>query len=65
MAAWASGAGALLNCCCERLAEVDPDYSMGKLLRDISAQALPPSLWEQMGGEIQAELRAELALLAG
>jgi Domain of unknown function (DUF4192) len=65
MAAWASGAGALLNCCCERLAEVDPDYSMGKLLRDISAQALPPALWEQMGGEIQAELRAELALPAG
>jgi Domain of unknown function (DUF4192) len=65
MAAWASGAGALLNCCCERLAEVDPDYSMGKLLRDISAQALPPSVWEQIGGEVQAELRAELALLAG
>ncbi len=65
MAAWASGAGALLNCCCERLAEVDPGYSMGKLLRDISAQALPPSLWEQMGGEVQAELRAELELLAG
>ena len=65
MAAWASGAGALLNCCCERLAEVHPDYSMGKLLRDISAQALPPSLWEQMGGEIQAELCAELELLAG
>jgi hypothetical protein len=65
MAAWSSGAGALLNCCCERLAEVDPDYSMGKLLREISTQALPPSLWEQMGGEMQAELRAELALLAG
>ena len=65
IAAWVAGAGALLNCCGERLAQVDPDYSMGKLLCDISAQALPPSLWEQMGGEMQAELRAELGLLAG
>ena len=64
-AAWACGAGALLNCCCERLARVDPDYSLGRLLRDISAQALPPSLWQQMGGELQAGLRAELASLAG
>ena len=64
-AAWVCGAGALLNCCCERLAQIDPDYSLGRLLRDISAQALPPSLWQQMGGELQAELRAELTSLAG
>jgi Domain of unknown function (DUF4192) len=64
-AAWACGAGALLNCCCERLARVDPDYSLGRLLRDISAQALPPSRWQQMGGELQAGLRAELTSLAG
>ena len=60
MAAWVSGAGALLNCCCERLAQVDPHYSMGRLLAGISEKALPPSLWQEMGGEVQAELRAEL-----
>ena len=43
MAAWVSGAGALLNCCCERLAQVDPQYSMGRLLAEISERALPPS----------------------
>jgi hypothetical protein len=64
-AAWVCGAGALLNCCCERLARVDPGYSLGRLLRDISTQALPPSLWQQMGGELQAGLRAELTSLAG
>ena len=65
MAAWVSGAGALLNCCCERLAQIDPDYSMGRLLADISERAVPPSLWQQMGREMQAELRAEPGMLAG
>jgi hypothetical protein len=65
MAAWASGAGALLNCCCERLAQVDPEYSMGRLLRDISARAVPPSLWEQIGGGVQIGLRSELESRAG
>jgi hypothetical protein len=65
MAAWVSGAGALLNCCCERLTKVDPDYSLGRLLADISERAVPPSLWQQIGGEMQAELRAELGMLAG
>jgi len=65
MAAWASGAGALLNCCCERLAQIDSDYSMGRLLRDISARAVPPSLWDEIGGEVQAGLRSELESQAG
>jgi hypothetical protein len=65
MAAWVSGAGALLNCCCERLAEVNPHYSMGRLLADISEKALHPSRWQQMGRDVQAELRAELGTLAG
>jgi hypothetical protein len=60
MAAWVEGAGALLNCCCERLAQVDPSYSMGRLLCEISAQALPPSLWQHMRDEMQDGLRAEL-----
>jgi hypothetical protein len=65
MAAWVEGSGALLNCCCERLAHVDPSYSMGRLLCEISAQALPPSLWQQMREEMQAGLRAELVSLTG
>jgi Domain of unknown function (DUF4192) len=65
MAAWLSGAGALLNCCCERLSVVAPGYSMGRLLAEIGARALPPSLWKQIGGEIQAGLPEELAPLAG
>ena len=65
MAAWISGAGALLNCCCERLAGVAPEYSMGRLLTQISVRALPPSLWEQLGGEIQPGLPDECAPLAG
>jgi hypothetical protein len=65
MAAWLSGSGALLNCCCERLAQVAPEYSMGKLLTEVSDRALPPSVWQQIGGDLQAGLPAELGLLAG
>jgi hypothetical protein len=64
-AAWVCGSGALLNCCCARVAQVDPSYSMGRLLCEISARAVPPSLWQQIGEEMQAGLRAELASLAG
>jgi hypothetical protein len=38
---------------------------MGRLLAEVSERALPPSLWLQVGGEVSAELRAELGLLAG
>jgi Domain of unknown function (DUF4192) len=65
MAAWVEGSGALLNCCCERLAQVDPSYSMGRLLSEISAQAIPPSLWRQIWEDMEAGLRTELASLAG
>jgi hypothetical protein len=65
MAAWVDGSGALLNCCCERLAQVDPSYSMGRLLCEISAKAVPPSLWQQMGEEMQARLLPELASPTG
>lgn len=64
MAAWLNGDGALQNCCCERLAQVAPEYSMGRLLAEVSDRALPPSLWQQMGGEMQAGLRAEPGGLA-
>ena len=65
MAAWLAGAGALLNCCCERLTRVDPDYSMGRVLAEISEQAIPPRRWEEIGRDIQDELRAEFASLSG
>jgi Domain of unknown function (DUF4192) len=65
MAAWVYGSGALLNCCCERVAQVDPSYSMGRLLWEISARAVPPSLWQQMGEQMQAGRRAEVTSLAG
>ncbi len=65
MAAWISGQGALLNVCCERLAVVAPAYSMARLLEAISSQALPPSAWTRLGGRLQAQLQAELNLLAG
>jgi hypothetical protein len=35
------------------------------LLADISDRALPPTIWNQIGGEVQAELQAEFARLAG
>lgn len=65
IAAWVQGAGALLNCCSERLARVHPDYSMGRVLAEICEQAIPPSRWQEIGHDIQEELRAEFALLAG
>ena len=61
MAAWVGGAGALLNCCCERLTQVDPDYSIGRVLAEMSEKAIPPWRWEEIGRDIQDELRAEFA----
>ncbi len=61
MAAWIGGHGALLNCCVARLEEVDPDYSMGHLLADISARAVPPTVWD----ELKVGLQEELGLMAG
>jgi hypothetical protein len=36
----------------------------GRLLADSSEPTLPPWLWHQMGGDVQADCRPELALLA-
>lgn len=65
MAGWISGDGAILNCAVEELTRRHPDYSMGELLAMISAQAVPPRLWDTLGGEIHAELMRELERLAG
>jgi hypothetical protein len=61
LAAWIGGDGALMNCCIERITTVDPDYSLGRLLAEISRAALAPSLWDDLGPSI----RAGLSLLAG
>lgn len=58
MAAWISGNGALQVCCIERMAVVDPTYSMAKLLSDINRRALPPYMWNEVGPEILEELDA-------
>jgi Domain of unknown function (DUF4192) len=65
MAGWISGDGALLNCAAEELSRRHPTYSMGHLLEQISARAISPRLWQQMGGEVHADLRRELTRLAG
>jgi hypothetical protein len=65
IAGWVAGHGALLNCCCERVSQIDPHYSMGRLLADISARAIPPSIWHEIRDGMQAVLDAERQLLAG
>jgi hypothetical protein len=61
LAAWIGGDGALMNCCIERITTVDPDYSLGRLLAEISRAALAPSLWD----ELAPAIRAGLSVLAG
>ncbi|MFL6026915.1 MAG: DUF4192 domain-containing protein [Friedmanniella sp.] len=58
VAGWISGNGALLNCCVERLERLDPDYTLGLLLSDISDRALPPSLWDEMVDDLRHEVGA-------
>jgi hypothetical protein len=45
--AWICGDGAMMNCCVQRVSEVDANYSFGQLLATISQQALPPRLWDE------------------
>jgi hypothetical protein len=47
--AWICGDGAMMNCCIQRVTNVDPAYSFGQLLAKISQQALPPHLWDEVG----------------
>ena len=47
--AWICGDGAMMNCCAQRVSDVDPEYSFGQLLAKISKQALPPHLWDEVG----------------
>lgn len=59
VAAWADGNGTLLNACCERLADLDPHYPMGRLLSDVSSRALPPSWWDAMADGLRRDLGLE------
>ena len=59
VAAWASGNGTLLNACCERLADLDPGYPMGRLLSDVSRRALPPAWWDAMADALRRDLGLE------
>lgn len=61
MAAWISGNGALLNVCIDKMAGLDPSYTMAGILADISDRALPPSLW----AAIRPEFGNRIGLLAG
>lgn len=56
LAGWAAGNGALLNCCCARVHELDPACSMGQLLAGVSARALPPSYWDALAADLRNDL---------
>ena len=47
-AAWLDGNGALMGCAVARAEQLDPDYSMLDLLREIHLAAAPPSLWREL-----------------
>lgn len=46
LAAWLAGRGALAWCALERCTEVDPGYSLAKLLTRVLDEAVPPHAWE-------------------
>lgn len=52
-AGWLDGNGALLNCCIERLEEVSPDYSLLRVLTDISDHAVAPSYFDLIGEDMR------------
>lgn len=56
MAAWIMGNGALQNCCMERAQQIDPGYTLAKLLDDINRRAVPPSLWRELADELRREV---------
>lgn len=44
-AAWLSGDGPLARCAVDRVLDSDPDYSMARLIREVVAAMVPPSVW--------------------
>lgn len=57
VAAWLSGGGAVFTECLARCEQIDPDYSMAALLREIHDRAVPPSLWKRMGASRESRER--------
>ncbi len=53
VAAWIAGNGALLVECASRVRSADPDYSLGRILDDIQARALPPTFWDELRRDLQ------------
>lgn len=49
VAAWLGGGGAVFTECLVRCEQVDPDYSMLAVLREVHDLAVPPSMWKRMG----------------
>lgn len=45
-AAWLSGSGAQAQCALDRVASVDPSYSMAELVQAALDRCLPPDVWE-------------------
>lgn len=51
-AAWLTGNGALMSCCLERAEQLEPDYSMLRLLNEMQAKAAPPAMWDAVSTEV-------------
>jgi len=60
IAAWISGNGALVNFCIDKMADLDPDYTMTQVLEDIVDHAVPPWQWE----DIRREMVSSIGVLA-
>lgn len=56
LAAWISGNGTLLVECVRRVRSADPDDSLGMILDDIQARALPPTFWDELRRGLQDDL---------
>lgn len=52
-AAWLSGDGALMNLCSEEGHKIDPEHIGVKVLSLVTAQALPPSLFDTLKSEMK------------
>lgn len=50
-AGWLAGNGPLARCAVERVLESDPDYTMARILRDVLARMIPPSVWSSWCAE--------------
>ena len=65
IAAWVGGQGALMVCAFTRALEIDPGYSMARLLCDLNSAAVRPSAWEETAEALRTELGVELGVRLG